>query len=173
MEKIEYNGEVYYFINGTFVDSSYVVVPTELSKKIGLIFFAKLEYLGKDKSELLNLIKQTKENYCAKCIEICLYAIDKFLFTDKNFVKSIIPILTSCYRTINQPQIAIQYGLYYLKSLGPSPVLCTSLAAAFCDVKDYKNALKYADKAYAAQGGGVGYTNELSLVYKRIKKETE
>ena len=52
-----------------------------------------------------------------------------------------------------------------------SPALLTSLSAAYCDVGNYEMARKCANKAYAIQGGSLNYSNELSLVYKRIKKE--
>ena len=39
----------------------------------------------------------------------------------------------------------------------------------YCDVRDYVNARRFADRAYARIGGGSsGYETELSLVYKRL-----
>ena len=49
--------------------------------------------------------------------------------------------------------------------------LLTSLAAAYCDVGDYKRAKYCADRGYFTQGGGQGHKNELALVYYRIRKE--
>lgn len=46
------------------------------------------------------------------------------------------------------------------------------MAATCCDLNKYEEALKYANAAYAQQSGGVGYTNELALVYNRIRKES-
>ena len=51
-----------------------------------------------------------------------------------------------------------------------SPALCTSVAAAYCDIKDYKKAKDCADKAYAMSGGKAA--GELAAVYGRIRKET-
>lgn len=88
------------------------------------------------------------------------------------FDEGIIPVLTSCLRNVKTPQEAIRFAIDYLyrKDVHSVPYF-TSLAAAYCDIKDYANALKYANRGYAMQGGGIGEVNELSLVYKRIKKE--
>ena len=51
-----------------------------------------------------------------------------------------------------------------------SSALFTSFGSSYCELEDSDNALKFANKAYAMQGGGVGYNNELSLLYKRIRK---
>ena len=50
--------------------------------------------------------------------------------------------------------------------------LYTSVAAAYCDVGDFETAKKVCDYAYFRQGGGTGEKNELSLVYRRILKQT-
>lgn len=81
---------------------------------------------------------------------------------------------TSCYRRMGQSQKAIDFWMNnksIFQEFTESVALLTSLAAAYCDVKDYKKAKYCADRAYAAQGGGQGYKNELALVYLRIKKE--
>ncbi|MBQ8426407.1 MAG: hypothetical protein IJX16_01450, partial [Clostridia bacterium] len=79
------------------------------------------------------------------------------------------------HRALNQPQKAIDFWMEnkHIFSSCLSVPLLTSLAAAYCDIGNYALAKKCADKAYAIQGGGLNYKTELSLVYRRIKKEIE
>lgn len=84
-------------------------------------------------------------------------------------------VLMSCQRGQGDAQGAIETyksfcdknDSYFLTSY-----ICTSAAAAYCDLKDYKNAIRLCDQAYRLQGGSTGKFNELSLVYKRIESET-
>ena len=97
-------------------------------------------------------------------------------FSDSfEYYKVVFPIITSCYRALNQPQKAIDFWMENKKIFSTclSVPLLTSLAAAYCDVGDYVLAKKCADRAYAIQGGSLNYQSELSLVYGRIKKETK
>ena len=50
-----------------------------------------------------------------------------------------------------------------------TPVLLTSVAAAYCDLKEYENALRCCKWAYKKFGG---FNPNLSNVYTRIKKES-
>lgn len=103
--------------------------------------------------------------------------IDQFCeeWKRKIALQGLYAVLMSCLRGKGDPQEAIiiysklfyKYGDGFLTSM-----ICTSAAAAYCDLKNYEKALKMCDKAYALQGGGTGELNELSLVYKRLEKET-
>ena len=172
MRKVEMDGEIYYENKGKFLNSSFIEVDletkTKLAKKVlGSIDFKKLEIY-----DLLQFAKDTKESeQYGLCREVCEFGLSKF-DSDESFVKSILPVLTSTYRSLNNPQEAIRVAeIQRKKCRCDSIALFTSLAAAYCDVKNYEMAKKYADVAYAKQGGGTGHENELSLVYKRIKKE--
>ena len=172
MQKIEYNGETYYYINTKFVDSSFIEVNKTIKDKLSDIVFTK-EYKSMGKDELIAYVKEVKESdvyYLAS--EICEYCV-LIYSNDVEVVRTILPIATSCYRKIGRPKDAInlvqQFPKIYHKY--GSVALLTSLAAAYCDIGDYINAKKYAKMAYARQGGGTGAKTELSLVFMRIKKE--
>ena len=173
MKKIEYNGEIYYFYNNKFVDSTFIEVDSQIKKELAKIMFSEQDYKSYNEKELLNFIKETKQAEAFLiCKEACLYGLENndFSFT---FKKVILPILTSTLRNLKQASIAIEKcSKYTLDEKYVSVPLCTSLASAYCDVGDYESAFKYANIAYAIQGGGLGYKSELSLVYMRIKKES-
>ena len=82
------------------------------------------------------------------------------------------PVETSLLRLAHTPQKAIELYEMQVAKFGKeveSPQLLTSIAAAYCDVRDYANAKRLCDRAYA--WGGHSY--ELSAVYGRMKAESE
>lgn len=171
MQKIEYKDEVYYYYNHKFLDTSYIEVNITLAKELANFVLSQQNYETFDKDKFLEFAKETKEAGQYKLSEkVCLIGLSRF--NDLFFIRQILPILTSNMRNLNKSQEAIDLSLDYIKKYKcESVALLTSLAAAYCDIKDYEKAKKYANFAYAKQGGSTGYTNELSLVYKRLKKE--
>lgn len=122
--------------------------------------------------KIFEYIVETKKNqvYELAC-EAALYLLSMNLpFID---VRRVLPILTSIYRGMGDPDSAILYAERYLHKSSDycSVALLTSLAAAYSDKKEYVKAKNICNRAYAIQGGEQGYANELSLVYRRIKKE--
>ena len=108
------------------------------------------------------------------CLSVIDYGLAKFS-NSKDFYTSVFPIITSCYRAKGQPQKAIDFWMENKKIFVSclSVPLLTSLAAAYCDVGNYDLAKMCANRAYAMQGGSLHYQTELSMVYGRIKKETQ
>ena len=85
-------------------------------------------------------------------------------------IRKIAPITTSLYRSLNTPDKAIEYfenlqAEYYSPIL--SSALLTSVAAAYCDMRNYTLGKKYADRAYAMDGWSI----EIANLYERIKNE--
>ena len=175
MEKVEFEGNVYYFNKGFVYDESFIEVPTIIGDKVAEVYFSKYDYKQMDEVELVAYIKHLKRaEKLGKCITAIEYGIDKF-YLSISFYTTVFPIMTSCYRHLGQPQKAIDFWMSkkdVFASCLSTPLL-TSLAAAYCDIGNYDLAKYCADKAYALQGGGQGYKSELSLVYLRIKKETK
>ncbi|MBR4003316.1 MAG: hypothetical protein IKI95_04590 [Clostridia bacterium] len=172
MKKIEYNGEIYYYYNNKFVDSTFIEVDSQLKKELAKILFSEQDFKTYKEKELLTFIKETKQAEAfSVCKDACLFGLDgDFSF---NFKKVILPILTSTLRNLKQSSLAIEKcSKYTLDEKYVSVPLCTSLASAYCDVGNYEKAFQYANLGYAIQGGGLGYNSELSLVYMRIKKES-
>ncbi len=172
IEKIEYNGEKYYYCNGEFVDSSFLTLSTEDNIAVGEYYFGQVKYEGmgrKDLKDFIYLVKNAKVFRIAE--KVCEYAITKYE-EDYLFVRSILPTYTSLLRSNGKSQRVIDvYKKYRYMYDSHNAALLTSVAAAYCDLNDRENAIKYAKFAYWAQGGSPekGYKfNELTLVFRRI-----
>lgn len=175
MEKVIFEDQTYYFNKGVIYDDSFLEVPTIISKKILLYYYKEIDYKNLEEYEFLNYLKQLKmSEFYELCLEAINWGLNKFT-ASYDFYRTVFPIITSCYRSLGQPQKAIDFWMenkYIFASCLSVPLL-TSLAAAYCDVGNYELAKKCANKAYAIQGGSLNYQTELSLVYQRIKKETK
>ncbi len=174
IQKIELDGQTYYYINNNFVDETYCTVPEEIKRKLAMEIFGKMNYESFSKRELSDAILRAKRvGAYAYVIKMATYGIDKFISSER-WVTYILPVLTSSYREMGRPDQAVNVAKECTSKVKcASAQLCTSLASAYCDLGDYDRAKKFIDKAYAMQGGGVGFKNEISLVYKRIEKATK
>ena len=174
MEKINYEGELYYIANGKVFDEHFLEVSLDISKKIMSEYYMHIDYKSLNEEEFISFLREVKiseqYNFCIDCI---IYGLGKFS-NSKNYYGLVFPMLTSCYRAMGKSQQAIEFfktNNNLLLSVA-SVALYTSLAAAYCDVGDYAKAREFANRAYAMQGGGTNHKNELSLVFMRIKKES-
>jgi tetratricopeptide (TPR) repeat protein len=136
---------------------------------------ANVDYCNMEEEQLVEHIKKLKNaEYFTECLNVIEYGLKRFN-TSAHYYRTVFPMITSCYRSLNQPQKAIDFWMQHKQLFASclSPALLTSLAAAYCDVGNFEMAKKCANKAYAIQGGSKNYATELSLVYKRIKKEAK
>ena len=151
MEKIIYNNETYYFHNGKIYDSDFIRVSINLANQIyplcydkhHIDIFNEKDFVNLTENELFeNILKFKKEEYYTTCIHAIEYAFNKFNYTSLQY-KTLYPILSSCYRALNQPQKAIDFWMSNKQNLRKylSAPLLTSLSAAYCDIKDYNSAL--------------------------------
>ena len=171
-QTIEVDGRIYYYDGKSFFDEFFLLVQGVELQQVTEAYFAEIDYEKLNASELLEFVKKLKGNGLHfKAKTIMDYALQKYDSND-SFLYRILPLYTSCCREMGNPQAAITIAEGYFPRLDSSVALCTSLAAAYCDLKDYEKAKKFARIAYAKQGGGQGYKTELSLVFLRIKKET-
>lgn len=176
MEKILFENEIYYFDKGKtyHFDGGLYETETMISKKVLKFYYKHIDYKKLEEAELLEFLKQLKlSEFYEDCLKVIEYGLEKFT-ASFDFYKTVFPIITSCYRAIGQPQKAIDFWMENKRIFTSclSVPLLTSLAAAYCDIGNYELAKKCANRAYAMQGGGKNYQTELSLVYERIKKET-
>ncbi len=171
-EKFECNGKTYHYINGDFYDETYVLLPRGEKSGVERCFFTRILLPNMTASETIQYLHRLKETeYSHYLEEIFEFAYKKF-DTNNFFIKKSLAMYTSLLRAKRQPNKAITIALRYLCPAIYSVPLFTSLSAAFCDIGNFRQALAFANKAYALQGGSVGFTNELSMVYKRIRKLT-
>ena len=172
MEILQHDGKTYYYDGRLFCDEFFIILEGEELRNVAQAYFGATPYKTLDSNGLLNRIKQMKA--CGMYYEtskVIEYAFEK-MGKDMQLLYTILPIYTSCCREINQPQRGINCAEKLLPICGGSVATYTSLAAAYCDVKEYEKAKKCARIAYAKQGGGQGYKTEVSLVFKRLEKET-
>lgn len=169
-ETIIYNDNTYRRVNGKWVDKNGMVV-THLQKTLDNQF-AKQQ--SKDNLTVEQLIAEGDRYKEAGTTHLAIQYYEEALKTKTvSNHKFVLPKLTSCYRMQGQAKKAIEIyesaKATYGEKLMSSP-LCTSVAAAYCDIRDYDSAKKCADKAFAMSGGNA--SGELASVYGRIRKET-
>ena len=172
VKTIELDDRTYYYDGKNFFDDAFIILRGVELQKVAGKYYDGFDYEQFSPSVLLKYIQRLKGNdliYKAK--KVSEYGLNKYP-KEFDFVDRVLPIFTSCCRKMNRPQEAIAVAEKFFSRLGSSVFLCTSLAAAYCDLGDYEKAKTYALTAYAKQGGGTGYRNELALVFARLKAET-
>ena len=174
MEKFEVDGEIFIYHNGKYFDEHFCALSHDMLIKVMKLRLEQSDYKNFNENELLELIKNCKDNEIfgfAKSISE--FGMKKYI-DNNDFVKSVLPIFTSCCRKLNMPNDAIEKSKPYIKPSTYSTALNTSLAAAYCDVGDYLMAKKYADMAYAKLANlPYDMKREISNVYARIKAESK
>lgn len=172
MITLTYNKQKYIRYNNYWVDEHYEVAPLVLQDILDREFSATIDLSRYTVRELVRLADDFKGNesyhLAAKhyqealshaSIEECRY---------------IYPRVTSCLRRIGKAREAVRLLTFIKEKFGLSmitPVLLTSVAAAYCDLNEYDNALNCAKRAYAMLNGNA--SEELRLVFKRIQKLTQ
>ena len=173
MEKVVINNETYYINKGIVYDASFLQATKEQSRVVLKSYCSSIDYSNFDEAQLLAYLRKLKNaELYDRCLEVVFWGLNTFS-DSVSFYTASFPIITSCYRAKGQPQQAIDFWMQNKKLFASclSVPLLTSLAAAYCDVGNYEMAKKCANRAYAIQGGSLNYSTELSLVYRRIKKE--
>ena len=172
MKQIECDGKIYYYNNGCFYDEFFLMVEGVDLQKVAKEYFRALPWGSLKGDSLFESVKQMKASGLYYETEKIIEKLFVKHAKDVDLLQKLLPLYLSCCRELNRPQKAIDGAKVLLPICGGSSATYTSLAAAYCDIKDYENAKKYARVAYAKQGGGKGYKTELSLVFMRLKKET-
>lgn len=170
-KKITVDNEVYYLSNNKLYDEHFIETPLTVGQKIISSYYSNKINEVASPDEYLDIIILLKNYTLYSCAIIECLKLLTIIETKQNafYIKKILPILSSCYRCINAPEKSIELIEKY-DNEHFTPAFLTSIAAAYCDLNNYSKAKKYANMAYSMQGGGQGYNNELSLVYKRIDK---
>lgn len=172
MIRFEFDDDVFYYVRGKFTDEHFLTLNQTKQKQVAEFYFGQTDYKSMCMEQLIEFIKETKNAnaiYITK--DACLHFLQNF--TDRTCIKQILPILSSCYRLMHQPEKAVELEDNYSFSMYGSAAYCTSVAAAYCDLREYSIALKIANMAYARQSDGErNDKSELSLVYARIRKES-
>lgn len=172
MDVLTFEGQTYTRQSEKWVDSRNMVVHEGLQKDLNREYAKQLDPASFSLDECVSHGDRFK-NSSSTSLALKFYeaAVKR---ADRNTMAYILPRMTSCYRQNGMPQKAIDILTYASNTFGKdmvTPVLLTSVAGAYCDIGDYARAKKCCDRAYAQLNGK--RSDELSLVYKRIKKATE
>lgn len=171
MEIIECNGKKYFRQKGKWFDDKTCMAVPNLQGVLDGLYSEQIDCDSLSADELLDL---GREAYAAESYLIATkYYEAAFSSADQQQMFGLLSTLSSCYRKIGKPEKSIELYEYARLNFGErfiSEGFCTSVAAAFCDLKKHEEAKKMANKAYAKSGGkGSG---ELNGLYGRIRKET-
>jgi len=173
-ESIEFEGEKYIKIHNQWLDSSFLVPPMNILRKIIEYEIQQIDINSLGIEQLKKYIDGSKKS---ECFDICLRLTDRLIYSamfikDIKTIKYYISVKCSCLRKLTRPIEVIEFckemKYDYSDDILDIATL-TSLAAAYCDIEDWTKAKQTCNFAYKKQSGGVGYANELSMVYKRIE----
>ena len=172
MDTLVYEGKTYTRRGQKWADAANMIVHEGLQRDLNKAYAGQLEPAALPLDKCISHGDSFK-NSGSYSLALKFYeeAVEK---ADYQTMSYILPRMTSCYRKNGQPQKAIDLLTYASNTFGSNMVtaaLYTSAAAAYCDLGKYSLARKCCSKAYAKGNGA--HSEELSLVYKRIEKETK
>lgn len=170
MESLEFEGKTYIRYNGYWVNTHYEIAPLSVQAELNKRYAKTLsleQYTVEELVRLGDVFKKTESYPLA--VKHYQEAITR---ANPSECRYIYPRLTSCMRQIGQARQAVEILSFLKEKYGMkliTPVLLTSISAAYCDLKEYDNAKKCADAAYRLLKGNP--SAELRSVYARIDKE--
>ena len=172
MDQIIYEGQAYYRTGKQWADSRHIIVCDELQHELNAAFLQTLDLEQYSNWDLIRLADQCKASASVfDAIRLYKRVLSR---GDAADYATVLPRLTSCYRVQGQPKKAIDLAIEASKRFGSGilePMALTSIAAAYCDLNDWKRARKCADRAFAEWHGKA--SPELRAVYERIRLNTE
>lgn len=137
MEILTYEGETYRRSNGHWINSQYIMVHEGLQRELDKAFAKSLDVTKLSTKECINEGDKFKQNGSA-FLALKFYE-QAALSVNSSAMTYLLPRMTSCYRQIGQAQQAIVILSMAAKKFGKemvTPPLLTSVAAAYCDLKD-------------------------------------
>lgn len=172
MNIVNYDGERYYCMKNKFLDSSFIEVELNLAKKLFMELYPNPDYNTFDSEKIMDYIKLSKDIGLLEITkDACMHVLDKRRESEI-LVKKTLPILTSTYRALKNPNEAIKIASQYVADTNyVSVALLTSLASAYLDIKEPKTAKKYLARAQERSGNKGVMDAEVSAVYSRIERE--
>lgn len=168
MNSLEYNGISYKHINGFWVDDDGIILPTAMQNKLNSLFARSLDLSSMTVKEIIEFGDEFRDSSSFSLANKCYEHAAKS--ASKEALTYLLPRMTSCYRSQGMPQKAIDILTFASKKYGQDIIsvpMLTSAAAAYCDMSDYKKALKCCNRAYRKSNNNPN--EELKAVYGRIK----
>ncbi|MBP0970764.1 MAG: hypothetical protein J5753_01870 [Oscillospiraceae bacterium] len=174
MVEMKFEGKTYRRYNGNWIDSDYVIAPLVVQEALDKRYANSLSLEHYSVKDLVALADDFKNNESYLLAEKYYREALSRPSIESNDRKYIYPRLTSCLRLLDRSSEVVDIYLEISGKYGRSILtdgLLTSVAAAYCDLKQYDEARKRADQAYAIVNGKA--SPELISVYARIRKHTE
>lgn len=169
MEQIEFQGQKYKRVGSKWTDSSNFVVPEGLQRDLNFAYLQSRDISDLSVDELIeegDKFKDTTSYFFAiKCYERAAE------LCGRRTLQFLLPRLSSCYRKKKTPQKTIEMFTAAKEKYGEdfiTPVLLTTVAAAYCDLNEYENAMRCCKWALKKYGGEMDPS--LRNVYVRVKK---
>ena len=174
VKKIFYDNQTYYFNKGKVLDEHFLQVTPAEATPILYEYYGEIDYRKLNESELIDFLKEIKD---AELNTLCLTISLDCLNRNSEYLDSYIyPIISSCYRLMGKPQKSIDfYNAHRTEEIcSRSPAMLTSLAAAYCDLKNYESSLYYARRAYAILKNApqAEVSDEIKNVFGRLRSES-
>lgn len=171
MPEITYQNKRYRRVGAKWVDASYMVVHESLQQILNDLYIETVDFSAYSIEALIEEGDKFKESGSHRAA-IAFY--EKAVYEcDIETIRYVLPRITACYRRAHMAEKAIDLFVFAKAKFGRaylSSALLTSVAAAYCDLLEYENALKCCKRAYAMGDGR--HDPELYAVFGRIKKES-
>ncbi len=171
MIKIEFDGENYYYDRGKFYDRTFCEMPQKESREVAAHYFSNIDISAMTFNDFVAFLNDLDNGgFYSECVQTIERGAQIFK-NEREYAKVTLPKLLKMYRLQNRAADAIslwqnvwQKRLYEVES---AP-LYTVLGAAYCDLENWEQAQRFADKAYGLMGGKKN--EHLSNLYLRINK---
>lgn len=172
MQELIYQGKKYTRNRAKWTDSNHMTVHETLQAELNKKYAENLNFSALDTKTLVEEGDKCKEGETYD-VAVAFYE-EAVKSADEITLQYVLPRITSCYRRMNTPRKAVKLFTIAKEKYGEeflTPVLLTSVAAAYCDLQEYENALRCCKWAYKRYNGEP--PPELYNVFLRIKNESE
>ena len=170
MDVIIYNGKTYRRTNSKWVGTDCLAVSETLQIELNKAFIETLDLSAYSVGELIREGDKFKESFSYT---------SAILFYEKALERSneqtallILPRISSCLRLARRSKRVVELFADARSKYGDdrmTPTILTSVAAAYCDLKEYETAHRLCRWAYKLSPGNAD--QNLMNVFSRIRKE--
>lgn len=173
MIKIEFDGEDYYYDRGKFYDRFFCEIAQKDSREVAEHYFSGIDIAAMTFDGFVAFLNELDNGgYYFECMQVIERGFGVFE-REREYARVTLPKLFKMYRLQNRAAEAVElWQNVWRKKLYEveSAPLYTVLGAAYCDLEDFDNAQRFADRAYALMEGKKN--EHLSNLYMRINKRS-
>lgn len=170
MYPYELDGKKYFYNRGKWLYSNYIRVPLELENRLTKLLLIKDYLIDKSVDQLLRMLDKT--NISLNMCDAIVVAERALEISDPEDIKAILPIIVDLYTKTGNPRKAVNTAKRYTDMFRNdvwSYALFANVAEAYCDMKDFETAKKFADIARKMAKGDDNA--KLGTIYLRIMRD--